>query len=132
MVEPVWLQVRDVVLQNEIIVAETGERFFVRDNNLLASAVEAPRNHYSYGEETDPIVLACVLMRAIAQNHPFEQGNKRTAFVAAATFLLLNGAAFSPPDDPSVMADLLLDFLETDMDLDRFVERFHAAMAAPG
>ncbi len=72
----------------------------MRDNGLLESAIAKPQNHWNYGED-DVVVLAVKLLLGIAQNHPFEQGNKRTALTAAATFLELNGYELDVPDgDP--------------------------------
>lgn len=68
----------------------TGERHFLRDFGLLESALARPRNAFAYGEE-DIVALAVRLMAGIAQAHAFEQGNKRTAFVAMVQFLIMNG-----------------------------------------
>ncbi|WP_132805445.1 type II toxin-antitoxin system death-on-curing family toxin [Tepidamorphus gemmatus] len=122
--EPFWLDAEQIIEQNQALVEETGEPFFLRNEGGLHSATVAPINYYHYSNERDLIVLACVLMRAIAQNHPFEQGNKRTAFVAAAAFLLINGIVFDPPDISTPVADLLLEFIDTHMDLPPFVDRF--------
>lgn len=69
----------------------------MRDSGLLESAIAKPLNHWAYGED-DIVVLAVKLLLGIAQNHPFEQGNKRTAFTAAATFLEMNGYELDAPD----------------------------------
>lgn len=62
----------------------------VRDAGLLDSALQRPRNLAAYGEP-DAAALAASLAYGIARNHPFVDGNKRTAFVAGAVFLELNG-----------------------------------------
>jgi death-on-curing protein len=62
----------------------------VRDAGLLDSALQRPRNLAAYGEP-DAASLAASLAFGLARNHPFVDGNKRTAFVAAATFLEMNG-----------------------------------------
>jgi len=92
--EPVWLPIEVVIRINEDSVTETGEPFFLRDRALLDSALARPRNHYAYGEE-DVFSLATTLIFGIAKNHPFEQGNKRTAFLSAVLFLEQNGYIFS-------------------------------------
>jgi death-on-curing protein len=98
--EPAWLSLADVLATNKEAVEATGENHFVRDNGLLESAIAKPQNHWNYGED-DVVVLAVKLLLGIAQNHPFEQGNKRTALTAAATFLELNGYELDVPDgDP--------------------------------
>ena len=75
---------------NRLEVEATGEHHFVRDLGLLESALARPQNAFAYGEE-DIVVLAVRLMAGIAQAHAFEQGNKRTAFVALRLFLHPNG-----------------------------------------
>jgi death-on-curing protein len=68
----------------------TGERHFLRDPGLLDSAMARPKNAFAYGEE-DIVVLAVRLLAGLAQAHAFEQGNKRTSFVAVTEFLMING-----------------------------------------
>lgn len=88
--EPQWLPVEAAIAINRSLVAMTGERHFLRDFGLLESALARPRNAFAYGEE-DIVALAVRLMAGIAQAHAFEQGNKRTAFVAMVQFLIMNG-----------------------------------------
>jgi death on curing protein len=92
--EPDWLPIEVVIRINEDSVTETGEPFFLRDRSLLESALARPLNHYIYGEE-DVFNLATTLIFGIARNHPFAQGNKRTAFLSAVLFLEQNGYIFS-------------------------------------
>jgi len=68
----------------------TGERHFVRDPGLLDSVLARPQNAFVYGEE-DIVALAGRLLAGLAQAHAFEQGNKRTSFVAMTEFLIING-----------------------------------------
>lgn len=74
-----------------------GGAFGVRDQNALESALAPPENKAAYG---DPNVaeLAAAYAFGIARNHAFVDGNKRTAIVAAATFLLLNGHRLTADD----------------------------------
>lgn len=62
----------------------------MRDEGLLDSALNRPLNKFAY-EEPDLFDLAAAYAYGIATNHPFVDGNKRTAYVAALTFLRLNG-----------------------------------------
>lgn len=71
-------------------LAEHGGRPGLRDEALLDSALSRPRNQAAYGQ-AGIARLAAAYAFGLARNHPFVDGNKRTAFVAAATFLLLNG-----------------------------------------
>lgn len=62
----------------------------LKDENALEAALARPLNKAAYGEE-DLFVLAAAYLYGIARNHPFSDGNKRTAFLAAYAFLLING-----------------------------------------
>jgi death-on-curing protein len=88
--EPTWLTDSQVIEINKRLVAETGEPHFLRDAYLLSSALARPKNRWFY-DDYDIVNLAGSLLLGIGQNHPFEQGNKRTALAAAAVFLSLNG-----------------------------------------
>jgi death on curing protein len=88
--EPVWLAVEDALAIHDRQLAEHGGGTGVRDVGLLESALARPRNHWAYGT-IDPAVLAASYAFGIARNHPFVDGNKRTAWVVARLFLALNG-----------------------------------------
>lgn len=88
--EPRWLPIDAVVEINRIVVATTGERYLLREPGLLDSALARPQNAFAYGEE-DVVALAVRLLAGIAQAHAFEQGNKRTSFIAMTEFLMVNG-----------------------------------------
>ena len=79
----------------------------VRDGGLLDSALQRPRNLAAYGAP-DAAALAASLAFGIARNHPFIDGNKRTAFVAAATFLEANGWRFGAAETDVVVTFLAL------------------------
>ena len=63
----------------------------IRDGGLLDSALGRPRNLAAYSDDVDAFALAAAYAYGIARNHPFIDGNKRTAFVVAAFFLDLQG-----------------------------------------
>ena len=98
MTERVWIEESVVWAVHEAQLAEHGGSAGVRDAGLLASALARPLNLAAYGEP-DVAALAAAYGYGIARNHPFIDGNKRTAFVAAFTFLRLNGIAIRP--DPA-------------------------------
>jgi len=77
----------------------------IRDAGLLASALARPRNIAAYGNPT-VFELAAAYALGIIQNHPFVDGNKRTGFLAAYTFLALNGWRLIAPE-ASVVATVL-------------------------
>jgi death-on-curing protein len=90
--EPLWLSVETVIEANQIAVADTRENHFLRDAGALESAMYKPRFEYMYGDgDKDILDLAVILLFAIAKNHPFEQGNKRAAFITFIAFLKKNG-----------------------------------------
>lgn len=90
--EPAWLREEVVRAIHRRQLAEHGGAEGVRDEGLLASALARPRQLQAYGNPPpDLAALAAAYAVGIARNHPFVDGNKRTAYVACRTFLLLNG-----------------------------------------
>lgn len=89
-IEPIWLDSRDAYAIHDRQLAEHGGAAGVRDANALESALARPVNRWNYGED-DSAALAAAYAFGIARNHPFADGNKRTAWVFARLFLALNG-----------------------------------------
>ena len=91
MAEIVWLLEDTILTIHQRQIAEHGGRGGIRDRGLLTSAVARPQQLLSYSEPSpDLAALAASYAYGIARNHPFIDGNKRTALVTARTFLLLN------------------------------------------
>lgn len=90
--EPQWLR-EDVVLAiHRRQIAEHGGMDGIRDKALLESALNKPRNLYMYESPAPSITtIAASYAYGIIKNHPFIDGNKRTAFVICLVFLELNG-----------------------------------------
>lgn len=88
--EPTWIEVEVALAIHDRQLAEHGGLSGLRDMGSLASALERPRNKWTYGE-TDAAELAAAYAYGIARNRPFSDGNKRTAWVLARLFLALNG-----------------------------------------
>src|SRR5262245_10281486 len=88
--EPKWLGVEAVIVFHDEQLAEHGGLAGVRDSGLLESALARPRNAWSYGQR-DLIALAVLYASGIMRNHPFVDGNKRAGFLAAYSFLYVNG-----------------------------------------
>jgi len=63
----------------------------IRDENALESALARPRHRYAYARRTDLPALAASYGYGLARNHPYRDGNKRTAFLVMVVFLELNG-----------------------------------------
>jgi death-on-curing protein len=80
-------------------LAEHGGASGLRDENLLESALARPQQMFTYAEsEPDLADLAAALAHALARNHPFVDGNKRTAMVTCETFIELNGGTLYAED----------------------------------
>ena len=80
-------------------LAEHGGGSGVRDNTLLDSALARPQQLFAYGDPPpDLAALAASLAFGLARNHPFVDGNKRTAAVACETFIRLNDAVLQADD----------------------------------
>ena len=85
-----WLPKGAVLAMHARQLAEHGGGTGIRDEGLLESALQRPKSKFEY-ETPDIADLAAAYAYSIARNHPFVDGNKRTALVAARTFLLING-----------------------------------------
>lgn len=70
----------------------------LRDEGALESALARARNKLSYAQPVDHATLAAAYAFGLARNHPFNDGNKRIAFLVAVVFLGLNGWDFEAPD----------------------------------
>lgn len=68
----------------------------IRDERLLESALERPRNLHAYEDAAGIPELAAAYSFGVARNHPFIDGNKRIALLAIAVFCSLNGVRFAP------------------------------------
>jgi death on curing protein len=100
-----WLAVEVVVAIHEAQLAEHGGSAGTRDTGLLESALARPQNLAAYGNP-DMADLAATYGYGIARNHPFVDGNKRTAFVAVELFLRLNGYQLHADDSACVLTML--------------------------
>lgn len=90
--EPVWLSLELLTAIHERQIAEHGGAPGIRDEGMLESALARPVNLWSYGgPDVDTPALAASHAFGISRNHPFVDGNKRTAAVACELFLELNG-----------------------------------------
>ncbi len=90
MPEPIWIPREMVLAMHLRQLAEHGGGQGVRDDGLLDSALQRPQNKLAY-ESPDLAELAAAYAFGIARNHPFIDGNKRTALVTSFTLLYVNG-----------------------------------------
>lgn len=95
----VWIEKPLAIAIHERQLAEHGGGVGVRDENLLDSALARPQQSHAYGGPPPDLAdLAASLAFGLARNHPFVDGNKRTAAVACETFIMLNGATLHADD----------------------------------
>jgi death on curing protein len=119
--EPRWLPVEEAIAINADEVGETGEPHLLRDRGLLESALARPQHLWAYTGEQDIARLAAALLFGIAKNHPFAQGNKRTAWTAALVLIELNGYRWTRQDDAEP-AEWVLQLLDGRINEDEFAE----------
>lgn len=105
MKEPAWV-LREVVLAlHDVLLAEFGGPPGIRDETLLDSALSRPQQMFHY-ENPDLFTLATAYIYGILKNHPFVDGNKRTAFMTGFVFLASNGIALHAPEAETTQAIL--------------------------
>jgi death-on-curing protein len=104
----VWIDASEVHVFHDRLLAEHGGPGGIRDAALLESALARPRQHAAYGAKAEIIALAALYTAAIVRNHPFVDGNKRTAFLVGVLFLEMNGYEFTARQEDAAEAVLAL------------------------
>lgn len=124
-----WVWVATAVVEAAHLeqIAEHGGGEGVRDHGLLKSAMARPLNLVAYGNP-DVAELAAAYAFGIARNHPFVDGNKRTAAVVSETFLMLNGFTMTASDAELVVA--MLDLAAGTLSEEELADWFRQRMAA--
>jgi death-on-curing protein len=112
----VWLERQALELLHAEAIADHGGLPGLRDEGLLESALARPKNLHAYEGVTDIPSLAACHGVAIAKNHPFNDGNKRIAFIAAILFTEKNG--FRVVADQADAATIMLAVAAGDVDQD--------------
>lgn len=120
MKEPIWLLRSVVEAMHDAQLAEHGGAAGIRAAGMLESALARPVNAHAYGE-TDICFLAAayafgLARNHLARNHPFVDGNKRTAFLAAYVFLRLNDHELVADEADATHATIMLAAGEVDQD----------------
>ncbi|PIQ97152.1 MAG: type II toxin-antitoxin system death-on-curing family toxin [Nitrospinae bacterium CG11_big_fil_rev_8_21_14_0_20_56_8] len=95
--EPVWVLKSVVLAMHEEQLLEHGGQPGLRDDHLLESALARPQQLFSY-DDPDLFDLAAAYVQGIVRNHPFLDGNKRTAFLTGYVFLARNGMLLQAPE----------------------------------
>lgn len=109
----VWLNRAVLIAAHDEQLAEHGGAAGFRDDGLFDSALARPLNLAAY-DDPDACALAASYAVALAKNHPFIDGNKRTAFIAMELFLVLNGQELNATDAECVLATLAVAASEWD------------------
>ncbi len=116
---PIWIRDDVALAIHQRQLAEHGGAQGIRDGGLLTSALARPQNRLAYSDAAPDLPeLAAAYAHGIATNHPFLDGNKRTAFVVCRTFLLLNGKDMSTSREEKYLTFLRLargDLSEADL-----------------
>ena len=107
MKEPIWLNREDCLAIHEMMLAQHSGLAGVRDEGLLDSALSQPHHLFAYSSPT-LAELAASYAAGIILNYPFLDGNKRTGFMLAATFLELNGLEFTATEESVIGMTLAL------------------------
>ena len=88
---PVWIDARAILFLHDESLAMFGGARGLRDAGLFESALSRAVNQHLYKPDSDIAELAAAYAFGLAKNHPFIDGNKRTAFLALGLFVALNG-----------------------------------------
>jgi death-on-curing protein len=110
----IWVDIEVAFAAHDEQLAEHGGAAGLRDRSMLESALARPLNLVAY-ETPDIADLAASYAYGIARNHPFVDGNKRTALVVSETFLMLNGYELTASNAEVVVAFLALAAGELDV-----------------
>lgn len=105
MTDFVWVEVDDATAYHNDQIAQHGGLQGIRDQGLLESALSRPQMKAQFGD-VDLATLGAAYAYGLARNHPFLDGNKRTALVVMETFLVLNGFEIAA-DNAEVVAVML-------------------------
>ena len=107
--EPVWITEELTVAVHARQISEHGGGSGIRDKSLLQSALARPQQLYAYGDPfPDAASLTASLAYGIAKNHPFVDGNKRTAAVLCELFIVINANNLEASDEEMLSIFLAL------------------------
>lgn len=115
------------------VLAAHGGASGLRDEALLESALGAPQATMA-GEPVlgDPVEVGAAYLFYLCRNHPFVDGNERTALATCLVFLIENGLLPDERLDPDAWESLTLDVAAGRLDRERTTTRLHALLRAPG
>jgi death-on-curing protein len=108
-----WLSREAIEIIHDEQLREHGGLSGIKDENALEAALARPLHKHAYGEP-DVFDLAASYLFAITRNHPFSDGNRRTGWLAAYTFLRLHGYRIDATDGNAVIFVLAIAAGEID------------------
>lgn len=108
MIEPIWIQLEVAKAYHEMSILKFGGLPGTRSAAGLESAMERPRQKFHYEPKVDVFDLAAAYAFGIARNHPFSDGNKRTAYLVSMSFLKLNGYSINASREDKIRTFLEL------------------------
>jgi death-on-curing protein len=125
MEEPLWMELADAIIAHDLELTAHGGSAGIRDAGLLDSALTRPRNLWAYAESAPSLaVLAAAYAFGISSNHPFVDGNKRTALLVSFAFLDVNASEVIASQEDAFLIILGLAAGEiTEEQLARWFER---------
>jgi death on curing protein len=107
-IEPRWIEERDALAVHQRQLAEHGGLNGIRDSGLLQSALARPQHLFQYRPDVALVELAAAYAFGIAKNHPFVDGNKRTAYIMARLFLSDNSWTLNASREDKYIAMIAL------------------------
>jgi death-on-curing protein len=129
--DPIWISRELVLAIHKRQLSEHGGIDGVRDVGLLDSALARPRQQFADADPTPDICgLAAAYAFGIARNHPFLDGNKRSAFVVCRVFLVLNGEDVEA--DKTALYDTFLRLAEGSLSEDELANWLRAHLKRAG
>ena len=102
MKEPVWVLEKTVIAIHSEQITEHGGASGIRERGLLQSALAASQNLWHCRRHSSLCQIAASYAYKLCKNHPFIDGNKRTAYVVSQLFLNLNGLTITASDENRV------------------------------
>ena len=105
--EPNWVDRQVLIAIQSELLNRFGGLAGIRDEGLLDSAINKPKNLFAYGQPTI-FELAASYATGLVKNHPFLDGNKRIGFMAAYVFLGANGWSLEATEEEAVLETLAL------------------------
>src|SRR5579863_405806 len=107
MTEPIWMELADALIAHDLEIVAHGGSSGIRDQGLLESALTRPKNVWAYADSQPSLaILAAAYASGISSNHPFVDGNKRTALLVSFAFLDVNGSEVTATQEDAYLTIL--------------------------